>query len=450
MGNVTYGVSTNLLAVLAMWFHLSMVVLPFIAYQKTFGYAHPLIIVNGYSLLNILIRKTGFFTQGISSHIALPGLGPDATQNVVSYGIFVFGLSLLCIYIGYYFGPSIKAPRLPVASKPSKLFWWVFAGTVGCSCVVMGIYVLRFGGINQVFNIMAKGASARMAMEDFSGLGQYFVPVQGACAMLLVCICWKKKIIWNPVFIGTALMVLSFPWLLTGKRSSLLFWVIQFSIGWVLRNQKLPVIRLALLGTVAFVLFGIMGLFRQSNQTGAQSTWDFLHDLSTGSLIETTMDELERRSGDESLYYAVVGRVPGDVPFRYGQTYLENIYRFIPRFIWKSKPRGIDVQANRAFVGGNWGMPVGAVGEAYWNGHIPAVIIVFFLMGMFYRWLANVVMRYPYSPAILALYIISAFSFGPGQGDFRAWIQSFVPAVILFWLCGFFRKERQRTPSASA
>jgi hypothetical protein len=104
----------------------------------------------------------------------------------------------------------------------------------------------------------------------------------------------------------------------------------------------------------------------------------------------------------------------------------------------------VDVQANRAFYGADWGLPPGAVGEAYWNFHVPGVLVVFFLFGVFKRWLANLVIHYPEAPGIMAIYMISLFYFDPSQNGFQAWLYAVVPALLMIRLGGLVKAARSR------
>jgi hypothetical protein len=91
------------------------------------------------------------------------------------------------------------------------------------------------------------------------------------------------------------------------------------------------------------------------------------------------------------------------------------------------------------------------VGEAYWNFHLPGVLAVFFLFGIFKRWLAEILLRYPNAPGVMALYMISVFYFDPSQNGFRTWVYAIVPAVIMIWLGGLLGGKRsdRRTVSDS-
>lgn len=437
-----YRLETNILSLFSTWAHFAALLFPFIFYRPSYGYAHPLILTSGYAILMMVIRKTAVLIDGIPYHIAL-NVGPEAIQNIVSYGAFVSVIAIFSVYLGFFLGPRLPVMRLSLSEKPNKMFPFLIAFSILIATIVILYYVKRYGGGVNYLLMLAKGSKGRREMGDFEGLGQFVVPIELACAVCLVWICYKQRAIWNPIFWMAVIPSISYTWMLSGKRSSLIYWMIQFCIGWVMRNKRLPVFRLVIVGAICFSLLGILGLYRVSNQKTQDVTLDFFHELSPSGLVNLTMEELQSRAGEESLYYAVLARVPHDVPFLYGKSYLENFYRFIPRYFWRGKPRGIDVQANRAFVGGDWGMPVGAVGEAYWNGHIPMVMFVFFLLGMGYRWAATMIMRYPGNAAVMAVYIITIFCFSPSQNGFRRWLYATLPLILFLMASGFFAKKAQ-------
>jgi len=102
------------------------------------------------------------------------------------------------------------------------------------------------------------------------------------------------------------------------------------------------------------------------------------------------------------------------------------------------------------FYGGDWGMPAGSVGEAYWNFHLPGVLVLFFLLGVFKRWLAGTLLHHPNSPGVMALYMISVFYFDPSQNGFRSWVYAIVPALIMLRLGGLLGGRQVDTDTVSA
>jgi hypothetical protein len=134
----------------------------------------------------------------------------------------------------------------------------------------------------------------------------------------------------------------------------------------------------------------------------------------------------------------ILENVPDNVPFLYGVNYLNYVNRFIPRQIWKNKPRGLATQCAETFYGrvDAGAIPMGAVGEAYWSGGIIAVSIVFFLWG---RLLASVGMffvRFRHSAFACLLYFVTLTQLEPSEQGFAQWIYVVAPACIVLLLVG--------------
>lgn len=113
---------------------------------------------------------------------------------------------------------------------------------------------------------------------------------------------------------------------------------------------------------------------------------------------------------------AIMARVPREIDHLYGLTYVSAIAFFIPRVIWREKPRGAGAYVAgilyqnkslgemRAYRG--TGYPAGGVGEAYWNFGLPGVVVVYLLFGCFHKWLALRLASKVYDPRFVTLYLL--------------------------------------------
>jgi hypothetical protein len=82
------------------------------------------------------------------------------------------------------------------------------------------------------------------------------------------------------------------------------------------------------------------------------------------------------------------------------------------------------------------GTPPGPIGEAYWNFHIPGVIIVFFVFGIFHRWLAQCFVTYHSYPAAILIYLTILFTLDPSTPATVVCLMLLVPLLILLRLVG--------------
>lgn len=422
-------------------FYILCLALPLFFYRSSYGWLHPLVYAPLYAVPFLLLQKTGTFIRGLSYNIGLPGFNPDEVQTVFAYGNFLSGIASLAIIAGFHLNLKIPLYKINSCEKPSRAWPLIVVCATVISGVAMVLFARKFGGGLDFILSLTKGADSKhtLLLEDMAGMGQYTVPMRLASLCAVILLCWNAKFMKKPWFWALSFSGLWLNYLNTGKRASILLTLFKYGLAFMLRARRMPYFAVLMIGIVSFFTVGILGMFRWHNQKNTQVDFGFLKGKGLGDVTSITMAELQRRGGEAFLFYAVIGRVPEDVGFLYGKSYLENIYRFIPRYFWPDKPRGIGVQANATFVGGYWGMPVGSVGEAYWNGHIPGVILVYMLAGIVMRYFARLLLANPRSTAIFVLYIYCGLNFDFGQNELRRWLHDLIPAVLLLWILGFLR-----------
>ena len=423
---------------------LCWVFYPFIAYKPTYGWCHPLILPALLSIINLLPRSTSLFMNGLTDHSMLPGWSQDELNMLYAYGNCVNSLALMATYAGFLMGPRFGVPSLQPPTSPRKRLYTVLLLFLGISIVAFIYYTQIYGGLFSHIKSLAFGMVKRIELaEDVDGIGHYTALMNMATIAAIVWVCAQAGALRNPFFwlLATSSLVLAY--LCDGKRSSFIYPAILILLCWMLRNRKVPYLRLAVVGTTAFFLIGLLGLVRSSNWTDMNNlNLDAFHETSVAEMGTRSLDELALRSGSQSTFFAILAKVPQEEEMLYGKTYLEWGLRFVPRQFWPEKPRGVDVQANQTFYGSDWGLPAGAVGEAYWNFHLPGVLVVFFLMGIFKRWLGDLLLRYPAAPAIMVIYMISLFYFDASQNGFKNWLYAIIPALCMLALGGLLGLRR--------
>jgi oligosaccharide repeat unit polymerase len=129
--------------------------------------------------------------------------------------------------------------------------------------------------------------------------------------------------------------------------------------------------------------------------------------------------------------------VPEKVDFIHGSSYLALLTLPVPRAIWPEKPGMVDGRVGEAFYGVTYGIPPGPIGEAYWNFGIPGILLVFFLLGAFYKWLSEWFQQYAQQPTVLVLYIITLFQLAElSSSAILDWLLGLVPFLIILRLIG--------------
>ena len=439
------GISMVWVSLSSAWL-LFWVFYPLLFYKPTYGWCHPLILPALLSIANLVIRNTGMFIGGLPEHVMLPDWFPDDLNKLYAYANFVSSLALIATYVGFAAGVRLPMPNLRPPATPGRRFYIVLLAAVSLSLAAFYFYGQVFGGLGNHLKSLAYGMSKKIELaNNLDGIGQYTVLMNVATVATIVWVCTEANALRNPLFWLAAACSLALAYMSEGKRSSMIYPGILIMLCWMLRNKRVPYLRLAGVGVAAFLLIGLLGLFRSSNWTDKESlNLDVFQETSISEIGSKSMEEISRRSGSEYTYFPILAKVPSQEPLLFGKSYLEWGLRFVPRELWPDKPRGVDVQANLAFYGADWGLPPGPVGEAYWNFHIPGVLGVFFLIGVFKRWLGALLVRYPNAPAVMGLYMISLVYFDGSQNGFRIWVYSVIPAFVLLKLGGLIGGRRLR------
>jgi hypothetical protein len=145
-------------------------------------------------------------------------------------------------------------------------------------------------------------------------------------------------------------------------------------------------------------------------------------DLQSAAL--RTREEVADRAS-VSGQIAIVHKVPDDVPYLYGATYISAAAFFVPRSLWPAKPRGAGAHVT-AIIFEGWpstagyegqSFPASGMGEAYWNFGTPGVVAVFILFGLFHRVLAQKFMQRPRDPFMALIMAMAVVTLGDISSD---------------------------------
>jgi Na+-transporting NADH:ubiquinone oxidoreductase subunit NqrB len=97
------------------------------------------------------------------------------------------------------------------------------------------------------------------------------------------------------------------------------------------------------------------------------------------------------------------------------------------------------------------GVPATGVGEAYWNFHVPGVLLVFFLFGVLHKWLAAVFTAYGHRPTMILLYaLIMWYAHDPSSEAAVAVLFAIIPLLVLAGLFGALRRGRGARDAAGS
>ncbi len=165
-------------------------------------------------------------------------------------------------------------------------------------------------------------------------------------------------------------------------------------------RKKLPVKAiLALVLLVVFVVFPIYNVFKNYYRDGGTAerlgkTLVLAGKWDAGEYQRNTAWAAVKRLGVVSSVAAILRYTGRWVDYRHGETiFLAPISLFIPRLLWPGKP---SITVGREFAESfdlvlpmdtETRIALTAVGEFYWNFHVPGVLVGMFLLGAGYHWI---------------------------------------------------------------
>lgn len=425
---------------LALTLNLSLLLVPVIFYQPSYGWFHPLVFGIFTALIEHL-RKTSTYINGLQWHIALPGWGSENLTLLVGYDLALSTAGLVAYYIGFFFSPTLGVPQVtfsqPRHVRRKTLLIIIF------SVVVFALYMQTRGGIGVHILSWARGRRIELAGQFYWVFFTQF--------SLLACLIWlaiDRKAHLQVSFWGCAGASLVITFLTAGSRSSVIYAIILGMLVWQIRERKIATAKLLIAAVLSLIILSVLGNFRNSTYEG-EVNWNTLTGASARSsqnesVFGSATGELEERSGIGNGTFPILALVPDEISFLYGSSYLAVLTLPLPRGLWPEKPGLVGGLVGKTFFAGSTaGVPPGPVGEAYWNFGIPGVLIVFFLFGAFHKWLAKVFRKYADEPAAVVPYVLTLYLFKPSGPGLHTWLYSLVPAIVLLHAIGAisFRRD---------
>jgi hypothetical protein len=419
--------------------------LPLFFYRRDYGWLHPLIFPAVFELAHSLARDplgllapllgTSDALAVDSSSQALAALGDHqlALARLEYTGLKI--LALIAYYAGYFLSPALPVPEF-APSQPRESALKAFAMIV-FAALVFGFYVHARGGISAHLLSFTEGR-----FRTLGGDGPLMV-VMGSASIALVTWYALDRQAWrSPLFWASAAFAIPVGFLAGGSRSAVITVLIMLLAIWMLHHRKLPAGRMAILAVASFAFIGAAGLIRTQWHVEAID-WRQLTRVDVQAWLEAgRRDALQREANEAGL--AVVALGPEAVGFLNGKTYLAAVFFWVPRALWKDKPRGAGAYTAAALFRGQdieqgvprgGGIPPDAVAEAYWNFWIPGVVCIFVLFGGLHRWMARLLSANPEVRAVWPIYVIVLLQFKPTTIAIVETLQQVMPGLaLLCWM----------------
>jgi hypothetical protein len=421
---------------------LAVRTVPLVFHRPGYGWFHPLVFSTLFAFSRLL-REVPAFITGMTVHNALPGRTPWELDRLYAAEMVLAAVGLVFYYVGFLFPatPPVPALRFPrVANLRVRALAVVAAATL-----VLAAFLARRGGLTAHMLSWAKGRSAGLAGEGywiaFAGLGTTAV---------FLWFVLDRRAMRSPLFWMATLVVSAGTFVASGSRGGVIYPIALAFLLWVFRERRVPVARGLLLAAGGMAMLGALGAVRHSTWTG-RVDWRaaFVPGPDAGGRGGAA-GELARRSLSIRGTTAVLGRVPHDVDYIYGSSYVALLTLPVPRKLWPEKPVLVGGRMGRTFFSVRAGMPPGTIGEAYWNFGLLGIPLVFFFFGMFHRWLWRFMLAYPEQPLAMALYLTLLFHAQPSTGGVMETLLRTAPLLGLALAFGALRLRRPAEAPAPA
>ena len=118
----------------------------------------------------------------------------------------------------------------------------------------------------------------------------------------------------------------------------------------------------------------------------------------------------------------------------WGTTYAGAVFAMVPRQFWENKPRGPGSIYAQTFLGEpeeGTAIPIGDVAEAFWNFHLPGVIVLFAVYGMLLRRVYELYAENPDNGLVVAFFLLFATQFGVSTDQLVTFQQTLLTLTII-------------------
>ncbi len=357
-------------------------------------------------------------------HLFVPAAELNAWM-ATALGLGVLGL--LCFYVGYYLpaGPWLAASAPPLRpSWSSRRVALLAAAYIPVGLGARVVLLERAGGVLQYVT--------RLTSVGRLEVGSYYLAILSSRLPLtgsLACYLWGRasgRRLWEAIGLLLLLGIILGD-VLMGIRGPLVMDAVMLAAGaYYVRpparraGRLFKVAGFALIGGLVALLVGAQTVLRTTGVRGVLSGARVLSEVARQekkSGVGGTVELLFERSIMMEALVRVVDRTGSSVPPEAGRTLLDLLYGPIPRAFWPEKPFPWAARLGRAFLGRDtdslgehWAPNPTLVGELYWDGLLPGVIVGMSLWGIVVRFFYDYFMpRRNLSGALLHVTMILFF-----------------------------------------
>jgi oligosaccharide repeat unit polymerase len=403
------------------------------------GLLHPVIFFVLWNGLGQLLRGDVLLAAiGIEYHRALPYFPQAKLDAVVGKSFLLESSALVGLYLGFLIMPRLRVPRLRALRGRAVELKGCLLLLISALAVLM--ITSKGGGIGDLLLERGRASDQRIAFR----LGSHWHYLASVATVFpAVSLAFKPSSVrrmgyW---FILAGSIVLSF--VATGSRSGVIVPLIAAGLIWILRSGQIPY-KVVFAGAAAtLVMLGALGGFRVATR-GADDLRSIDYEVSVVETFLAGIRELADQATSNSGQLAILGRVPAEVDYLYGRSYLSIPYAVIPSRLSGEKPDAAG-KLNAALIYGNplSGIPAKPVGEAYWNFSYAGPFLIFLFYGVILKSIWAFSKPNLHHPIIAVLYVYVLLFLTPSSNDFYNFIHEASPAILFGLVAGqWFRRQR--------
>lgn len=386
--------------------------------------------------VNLVLRQSSLVAFGLPRHDVLIGL-TTAELNILCAELNLLTASAHAAFLVGFF--AIRTARVPsLRVPPPKLLTSKTLIVLAVSALGLLVYGAIVGGLEGMLLMRSISRGARAEIRG----GDHFAVLAAIPVVLVYLLCeLSRRTRPGVLFWGTLLFALLFTFLVSGSRSAVLYPLLVLILIYFLVTGMFPRIAIVLLAGFGLLLIGAVEIFRTQHFGESSVDWGIFSDyelsdvLDAGSRAVTTRATL-RHGSLPPLHF-----VPEEVPLLLGATYLRPLLTPFPQVLLPfEKPPAVGRLNGEFFYATEAAIPVSPVVEAYWNFHVPGVLIIFFFSGLLAAYAFRTYLLNRTVPGAAVFYVLYLFYFEFSSTGLTTFIQRTVIALLLLcYLCGIPR-----------
>ena len=216
-----------------------------------------------------------------------------------------------------------------------------------------------------------------------------------------------RRYLWTMFIVGTVItLTMSF---YSQSRGALIFIFLNIVfMKYYLDGRRFPWKVLSILAPIILALFFVTSAFRGGSGVSLNQ------EITAVRVVAPII--LNNGGIDASKTGHIIDYVDASQDYKFGQTLVQFIWAAVPRGMWTSKPVNLDTYIGEKVYGaetyGASAVPPGFFAEMYMNFWYGGIVLGAFLLGMFMKYLANLLAGNRHNVNFIVCYVVTLQSIG--------------------------------------